>query len=124
MTEHDPITEDQRALLEHRWAVRVNLPTDARHAATLALRLLDVVRYAGLAVPAEVKRAAVKLEEFAGEVERQVAADRARRVLSGMDDATFQRELERGGLQQPHDAADPEQEQAPAVNGQPEEEPC
>jgi len=30
----------------------------------------------------------------------------------------------RAGLQQPHDAADPEQEQAPAVNDQPGEEPC
>jgi hypothetical protein len=93
---HEDLTEDERALLGHRWAVRVNLPTDARHAATIALRLLDVVRYAGLVVPAEVRRAAVKLEEFAGEVERQVAADRARRALSGMDDAHFQRELERG----------------------------
>jgi hypothetical protein len=93
------MTDDERALLEHRWAVRVNLPTDARHAATIALRLLDVVRYAGLAVPAEVKRAAVKLEEFAAAVSRQVEQERAQRVLSGMDDARFQRELERGPQQ-------------------------
>jgi len=92
----DPtMSDDERVLLEHRWAVRVNLPTDARHAATIALRLLDVVRYAGLAVPPEVKTAAVRLQQFAGEVERQVTADRAELERSGMDDAHFQRELER-----------------------------
>jgi hypothetical protein len=30
-----------------------------------------------------------------------------------MDDAAFQQELERAGLQQPHDADEPEQEEAP-----------
>jgi hypothetical protein len=90
-----PMTDDERALLEYRWAVRVNPPTDARHAATVALRLLDVVRYAGLAVPAEVTRAAVDLEAFAGDVERHVAADRAELAHSGLDAASFQKEVER-----------------------------
>jgi hypothetical protein len=89
------MTDDERALLEHRWAVRVNAPTDAHHVATLALRLLDVARYAGLAVPAEIRRATVELEAFASEVERQVAADRAELERSGRDVAGFQRALER-----------------------------
>jgi hypothetical protein len=89
------MTDDERALLEHRWAVRVNLPAHARHAGESARYLVDRARYAGLPVPADVVEAAELLEWFAGEVERQVAADRARRVLSGMDDARFQRELER-----------------------------
>jgi hypothetical protein len=90
-----PMTDDERALLEHRWAVRVNLPTDARHAATVALRLLDVVRYTGLAVPAEVTRAAVDLEAFAAQVERQVGADLDELARSGLDAASFQKEVER-----------------------------
>jgi hypothetical protein len=28
----DPMTDDERALLEHRWAVRVSLPSQASHA--------------------------------------------------------------------------------------------
>jgi hypothetical protein len=90
-----PMTGDERALLEHRWATRVNAPTDARHAATLALRLLDVAGYAGLAVPDQVRRAAVELEAFAADVERQVDVDRAELERSGRDAASFQRALER-----------------------------
>jgi hypothetical protein len=37
----DPMTGDERALLEHRWAVRVSLPGHASHAAQVARRLVD-----------------------------------------------------------------------------------
>jgi len=93
---HEDLTADQRVLLEHRWAVRVNLPTDAAHAARTARWVSQQAAYAGLAVPADVVEAVELLEWYAGEVSRQVEQERAQRVLSGMDDARFQRELERG----------------------------
>ena len=120
------MTDDERALLEHRWAVRVNLPTDVMHAAQIARRALEVAAYARLGLPGQdaVVQAVETLEGWAVAIDQRVKADRAQRVLSGIDDAHFQQELERTGLQQPNDADEPEQEQAPAVNDQPEEEPC
>src|SRR6266508_5008200 len=87
--------DDERVLLEHRWAVRVNLPTDANHAAQVARRLVDVAAYAGVEVPDEFARAVELLERFAQAVSRQVEAERAELQRRGVDDATFQRELER-----------------------------
>jgi len=97
VSDHDPMTEDERVLLAHRWAVRVNLPTDVMHAAQLARRALEVAAYARLELPGqEAAAAAVEtLEGWAIAVDQRVKADRARRVLSGMDDARFRRELER-----------------------------
>jgi len=92
----DPtMTEDERALLEHRWAVQANLPTDANHAAQVARRLIDVAAYAGVEVPDEFGRAVEVLERFALAVSRQVGADRAELERRGVDAATYQRELER-----------------------------
>lgn len=93
------MTEDERVLLEHRWAVRVNLPTDANHVAASARRLLDVAAYARLEVPGEFTRAVELLERLAAAISRQVEQERAQRVLSGMEDAHIQRELERGQQQ-------------------------
>jgi hypothetical protein len=92
----DPtMSDDERVLLEHRWAVRVNLPTDANHAAQVARRLVDVAAYAGVEVPAEFGRAVELLERFAQAVSRQVEAERAELERSDLDSAHFQRELER-----------------------------
>jgi len=111
---HEDLTADQRVLAEHRWAVRLNLPTDAAHAARTARWVSQQAAYAGVPVPADVVEAVELLEWFAGEVSRQVEHERAQRVLSGMDDARFQRELERAALRRLHDAAGPDQRQAPA----------
>jgi hypothetical protein len=94
----DPtMSDDERVLLEHRWAVRVNLPTDANHAARVARRLVDVAAYAGVEVPDEFARAVKLLERFSQAVSRQVAAERAEleKHSGAVDRATFQRELER-----------------------------
>jgi hypothetical protein len=73
----DPMTEDERTLLEHRWAMRVNLPTDARYAAHIARRLVDVAAYAGVAVPGDFVRAGEVLKRLAAAISRQVEAERA-----------------------------------------------
>jgi hypothetical protein len=92
----DPtMSDDERALLEHRWAVRVNLPTDANHAAQVARRTVDVAAYAGVEVPDEFGRAVELLERFALAVSRQVEAERAEQERSDLDSAHFQRQLER-----------------------------
>jgi len=52
-----PMIEAERALIAHPWAVRVNLPTDLKHAAQLARRALDVAAYARLDAPQAVARA-------------------------------------------------------------------
>jgi hypothetical protein len=96
-----PITDAQRALLEHRWAVRVNLPSDVMHAARTARRAVDVAAYARLDAPEVVTRAVEVLEGWAIAVDQRVKTERAQRVLFGMDDAGFQRQLERGGEQEP-----------------------
>jgi hypothetical protein len=85
-----------------------------------------VAAYARLEVPgqAAVAGAVETLEGWAVAVHERVKADRARRVLSGMDDARFQRELERAALRRLHDAPGREQGQVPAVDDQPEEESC
>jgi len=90
----EPLSEDLQVLCKHHWAVRVNLPTNVTHVATLALRLLDSAAYARLAVPSEVRHAAMTLQGFAVAVERLVEADRAEQHRSGLDEAHFMRQLE------------------------------
>jgi hypothetical protein len=90
------MTDDERALAAHRWAVRVNLPTDVGHAAQLARRAVGVARYASLQVPADVDEAVELLEWWAAQVAGQVDTERAELVRSGLDAASFQRQLERG----------------------------
>jgi hypothetical protein len=73
----DPMTDDERALLEHRWAVRVGLPGQASHAAQVARRLVDAAADAHLDAPAVVVRAAEALEGYAVAVHERVQAERA-----------------------------------------------
>jgi hypothetical protein len=47
------MSDAERVLLEHRWAVRVNLPSDVMHAARTARRALDVAAYARLELPGQ-----------------------------------------------------------------------
>ena len=54
----DPMTDEERALLEHRWAVRVDLPGQASHAAQVARRLVDAAADAHLDAPAVRSRPA------------------------------------------------------------------
>jgi hypothetical protein len=96
VTDQPPMTDDQRALLVHRWAVRVNLPTDLAHAAMLARRAVGVARYGSLPVPAEVEQAVEVLERWAVEVAGLIDAERTELARSGLDAASFQRQLERG----------------------------
>jgi hypothetical protein len=94
MIEDRPMTDDERVLAAHRWAVRVNLPTDLAYAAQLARRLPGVARYGGVAVPAEVEQAGEVLERWAVAVAGQVEQERAELAASGLDPAAFQRQLE------------------------------
>jgi hypothetical protein len=106
----DPtMSGDERVLLEHRWAVRVNLPTDANHAAQVARRLVDVAAYASVAVSDEFVGAVELLERLAAAISRQVQAERAELERRGVDAATYQRELERAAWQarQEHEAGEP-----------------
>jgi hypothetical protein len=92
-----PMTDDERALLEHRWAVRVNLPTDAGHVAALARRLVGVARYAAMptATVERCERAAEQTEAVAAAIAGRVGAERDELARSGLDIARFQREVER-----------------------------
>ena len=89
-----PMSPDERVLLEHRWAVRVNLPGDAAHAARTARWVSQQAAYAGVARPVEVVQAIEVLEKFALVVGHQVEVDRAELERRGIDPASFQRELE------------------------------
>ena len=89
------MTDDERVLLEHRHAVRVNLPLDVRHAAELARRALGVAGYAAVDVPAEVTAAAEVVERWTAGVVAQVEGEEAERQRTGTDRASFQRDLER-----------------------------
>jgi hypothetical protein len=72
------MTDAERDLLEHRWAVRVNLPTDANHAARTARWLGDHASYARLPAPAveELEQAAELLEAAAFSIASGVQAER------------------------------------------------
>jgi hypothetical protein len=99
----DPMTDDERALLEHRWAVRISLPGQASHAAQVAQRLVDAAADAHLDAPAVVVRAVEALEGYAVAVHERVQAERAELERRGVDTATFQQDLERGTLSPPPD---------------------
>jgi hypothetical protein len=92
-----PITPDQRVLLEHRWAVRVNLPTDLHHVAALAGRAVASARYASLPVQEDLDEAVELLERWAVQVAGQIDTERTALARSGLDVASFQRQLEAGG---------------------------
>ena len=101
----DPMSDEERALLEHRWAVRVSLPGQASHAARVARRLVDAAADAHLDAPAVVVRAVAALEGYAVAVHERVAAERAELQRRGVDTATFQQDLERGTGSSPPDQA-------------------
>jgi hypothetical protein len=101
----DPMTDEERARLEHRWAVRVSLPGQASHAAQVARRLVDAAADAHLDAPAVVVRAVEALEGYAVAVHERVQAERAELQRRGVDTATFQQDLERGTLGPPPDQA-------------------
>jgi hypothetical protein len=101
----DPMTDEERALLEHRWAVRVDLPGQASHAAQVARRLVDAAADAHLDAPAVVVRAVEALEGYAVAVHERVQAERAELQRRGVDTATFQQDLERGTRTPPPDQA-------------------
>jgi len=98
-----PITDAQRALLEHRAAVRVNLPADAAHAARTARWLANQADYARLPAPTveRIGQAAEILEAIAASIAGRLEAEGAERERLGLDRATYQRRLERGGERRP-----------------------
>jgi hypothetical protein len=91
-----PMTPDERVLAEHRWAVRVNLPTDLAHVAALARRAVSQARYASLQIPADVDAVVDLLEWWATQVAGQVDTERTALARSGLDAASYQRQLEGG----------------------------
>jgi hypothetical protein len=101
----DPLSDDERALLEHRWAVRVDLPSQASHAAQAARRLVAAAADAHLDAPAVVVRAVEALEGYAVAVHERVQAERAELERRSVDTATLQQDLERGTLSPPPDRA-------------------
>jgi hypothetical protein len=101
----NPMPAEERALLEHRWAVRVSLPGQASHAAQVARRLVDDDAAARLDAPAVVVRAVEALEGYAVAVHERVAAEQAELQRRGVDTATFQQDLERGTRSPPPDQA-------------------
>jgi hypothetical protein len=60
-----------------------------------ARRLLGVARYAGVELPVDVEGAALVLERVARTIEQQVAREVRGQQRSGLDEAGYQRELER-----------------------------
>jgi hypothetical protein len=92
----DPTPDDARVLASHRWAVRVNLPTDLGHVAALARRAIAAARYAALPVQEDIDEAVELLEWWATQVAGQVDTERRELAASGLDAAAFQLKLERG----------------------------
>jgi hypothetical protein len=77
--------------------VRVNLATDLAHVAALASRAVAAARYASLQIPADVDAVVDLLEWWATQVAGQLDTERTALARSGMDTASFQRQLEQGG---------------------------
>jgi hypothetical protein len=92
--------EAERDLLEHRSAVRANLPADAGHVARTARWLAQQASYARLPGPTveRIGQAAEILEAIAEAVAGRIAAEREECGMLGMDRATHQRRLERAAL--------------------------
>jgi hypothetical protein len=93
-----PITYDERVLLEHCWAVRVNFPTDIAQVAQLTRRAVGVARCGSLAVPSEVEAAVEVLERWAVQIAGYLSSEQTERASSGLDAALFERQLERAAL--------------------------
>ncbi len=91
------MTDAQRALLEHRAAVRVNLPADAAHAARTARWLAQQADYARLPAPTveRIGQAAEILEATAAQVAGRLEAEGVERARLDLTAAAYQRRLER-----------------------------
>jgi hypothetical protein len=90
-----PMNATERMLLEHRAAVRVNLPGQLAHAAQTVAASIGAAVYASVAVPAEVRRAAETLTGWASRTAALVDREEAERERAGADRATWQRQIER-----------------------------
>jgi len=97
VTGRDDMTEDERALLEHRAAIRSNVAGVAGHVARSARWLAQRVDYARLPQPTveRVAQCAEVLEAIATAIAGRIDAERAERDRLGMDRASYQRRLER-----------------------------
>jgi len=94
---HQDMTEAQRVLAEHRWAVRVNLPNDAAHAAQTARWLADQASYARMpaALVERIGQAAELLEAAASAIAGRLTAEQQERERLDLTAAAYQRRLER-----------------------------
>jgi hypothetical protein len=92
------MTDAEQVLLDHRWAVRVNLPADANHAARTARWLVDHASYARLpaAMVERLEQAAELLEAAAFSITGGIQAEREERERLDLTDAACQRQLEHG----------------------------
>jgi hypothetical protein len=95
------MTDAERVLLEHRAAVRVNLPDHARHAAETIRNALSTATYASMSPPPEVLAAALAVERWARDVRDQVQRDRHIRQRTGASEAAYQRAIERAQARAP-----------------------
>ncbi len=93
----EDMTADQRVLLEHRAAVRVNLPNDATHAARTARWLAGQASYARLpgALVERLEQAAEQLEAAAFSIVGRIQAEGEERERLDLTTAAYQRRLER-----------------------------
>ncbi len=94
---HEDMTADQRVLLEHRAAVRVNLPGDANHAARTARWLAGQAAYARMpgALVERLEQAAELLEAAAFSIAGRIQAEGEERERLDLTAAAYQRRLER-----------------------------
>ncbi len=91
------MTDAERAPLEHRWAVRVNLPGDANHAARTASWLAVRAAYARMPAPLveRLEQAAELLEAAAFSITGRIQAEGEERERLDLTAAAYQRRLER-----------------------------
>jgi hypothetical protein len=94
---HEDLTEARRALLEHRAAVRSNLPSDANHAARTARWLAGQASYARMPAPLveRLEQAAELLEAAAFSITGRVQAEGEERERLDLTAAAYQHRLER-----------------------------
>jgi hypothetical protein len=104
------MTEAERVLLEHRAAVRVNLPTHARHAAQTVRHALNTASYASLPPPPEVLTAAETVARWANEVCAQVEHDLYIRQRTGASAAAYQQAIERALIRSDCHQIDPDRD--------------
>jgi hypothetical protein len=102
------MTDAERALLEHRSVVRVNLPSDANHAARTARWLAGQAGYARMpgALVERLEQAAEILEAEAFSIAGRVQAEGEERERLDLTTAAYQRRLERSQQTSPDPTLD------------------